>query len=71
MSNYVLQLQDQVEELENELRQLRSQELDSNVRTALEEQIQQLAQQGGEHHVALVQIQPDSDQPSGLSRLIL
>ena len=63
----VLQLQDQVEELEDELRQLRSQELDSNVRTALEEQIQQLAQQlaqqGGEHHVALVQIQPDSDQP--------
>ncbi|MDX2241510.1 MAG: ParB N-terminal domain-containing protein [Leptolyngbyaceae cyanobacterium bins.302] len=63
----VLQLQDRVEELEDELRQLRSQELDSNVRTALEEQIQelahQLAQQGGEHYISLDQIQPDSDQP--------
>jgi ParB family chromosome partitioning protein len=63
----VLQLQDRVEELEDELRQLRSQELDSNVKKALEEQIQslaqQLAQQGGEHLIPLDQIRPDSDQP--------
>lgn len=63
----VLQLQDRVEELEGELRQLRSQELDSDVKKALEEQIQelaqQLAQQGGEHHIPLEQIQPDPDQP--------
>lgn len=63
----VLQLQDQVEELEEELRQIRSQELDSKVKRALEEQIQQLAQQlgqqGGEHHILLKHIQPDTDQP--------
>ncbi|PSB24091.1 ParB/RepB/Spo0J family partition protein [Stenomitos frigidus] len=63
----VLQLQDRVEELEDELRQLRLQELDSDVKTALEEQIQelaqQLAQQGGEHYISLEQIQPDADQP--------
>jgi ParB family chromosome partitioning protein len=63
----VLQLQDRVEELEDELRQLRSQELDSNIKEALEEQIQelaqQLAQQGGEHQVPLEQIQPDPEQP--------
>lgn len=63
----VLQLQDRVEELENELRQLRSQELDSDVKKALEAQIQelaqQLAQQGGEHHISLNQIQPDPNQP--------
>jgi ParB family transcriptional regulator, chromosome partitioning protein len=63
----VLQLQDRVEELEDELRQLRSQELNSHEKKALEEQIQelaqQLAQQGGEHQIPLSQIQPDSDQP--------
>lgn len=63
----VLQLQDRVEELEEELRQLRSQELDSDVKRALEEQIQelaqQLAQQGGEHYIPLNHIHPDSDQP--------
>ncbi|MBD3887384.1 ParB N-terminal domain-containing protein [Phormidium tenue FACHB-886] len=63
----VLQLQDRVEELEDELRQLRLQELDSNTKKVLEEQIQelaqQLAQQGGEHQIPLKQIQPDSDQP--------
>ncbi len=63
----VLQLQDQVEELEDELRQLRSQELDSDTKRALEEQIQQLAQQlsqqDGEHYISLEQIRPDADQP--------
>ncbi len=63
----VLQLQDKVEELEDELRKLRAQELNSDVKTALEAQIQelgqQLAQQGGEHLIALEQIQPDPDQP--------
>lgn len=63
----VLQLQDRVEELEDELRQLRSQKLDFSEKQALEEQIQdlaqQLAQQGGEHHIPLEQIRPDSNQP--------
>jgi ParB family transcriptional regulator, chromosome partitioning protein len=63
----VLKLQDRVEELEDELRQLRSQDLDSDVKETLEEQIQelaqQLAQQGGQHHISLAQIQPDPEQP--------
>lgn len=63
----VLQLRDRVEELESELRQLRSQQLGSNEREVLQEQIQELAQQlarlGGEHQIALDYIQPDPDQP--------
>lgn len=63
----VLQLRDRVEELESELRQLRSQSLDSNKKEVLEEQIQelaqQLAQQGGEHYITLEKIRPDPDQP--------
>lgn len=63
----VLKLQDRVEELEDDLRRLRSQELDADKRKNLEEEIQglaqQLAQQGGEHYIPLEQIQPDPDQP--------
>ena len=63
----VLQLRDQVDELEEELRQLRSQPLDGSEKAALEQQIQelaqQLAQQGGEHHIPLEQIHPDLEQP--------
>lgn len=63
----VLQLRDRVDELESELSQLRSQELDSSEKETLEQQIQelahQLAQQGGEHHVPLDRIHPDPNQP--------
>lgn len=63
----VLQLQDRVEELEEELRQLRLQPLSSPEKEALEGQIQelaqQLAQQGGEHAIPLDRIRPDPDQP--------
>lgn len=63
----VLQLRDRVDELEVELLKLRSQPLAHSEKETLEKQIQelaqQLAQQGGEHHIPLEQIHPDPEQP--------
>jgi len=66
-SQQVLQLKDRVEELEDELRQLRTNSVSTDEKEELEQQIQELSnqlfKQGGEHQIAIQLIQPDPDQP--------